>query len=261
MSVTNDRRLPLSCFIIAVNEADRIGPVIESVIGWVDEVVVVDSGSTDGTQDLAAKLGARVIHHDWPGFGPQKRYGEDQCRNDWVLNLDADEVMSEALIREIRTLFEHGTPPHPFYRFRLRLVYPGDTRPRLWADYHNYVRLYDRRAGRFADSLVHDTVQTGGVTPIQLRGDAWHYSYRSFGFLVEKLNSYSDLQAKSIKKQSRMALTLRLPFEFPLAFVKYYLFRRHITGGRKGFAFAMINSFFRFLRIVKLLDAMDATRK
>ncbi len=261
MPASLERRLPLSCFIIAVNEADRIAPVIESVVGWVDEVVVIDSGSTDGTQDLAEKLGARVIHHAWPGFGPQKRYGEDQCRNDWVLNLDADEVMSEELIREIIALFAEGPPAHPFYRFRLRLVYPGDTRPRLWADFHNYVRLYDRRAGRFADSLVHDNVQTGDIKPIQLHCDAWHYSYRSFGFLVEKLNSYSDLQAKSIIKQNRAALLVRLPFEFPLAFVKYYLFRRHITGGRKGFAFAMINSFFRFLRIVKLLDALDARRK
>ena len=108
---------------------------------------------------------------------------------------------------------------------------------------------------------MHDNVQTGDIKPIQLHCDAWHYSYRSFGFLVEKLNSYSDLQAKSIIKQNRAALLVRLPFEFPLAFVKYYLFRRHITGGRKGFAFAMINSFFRFLRIVKLLDALDARRK
>lgn len=261
MPVTRDPRLPLSCFIVAWNEADRIAPVIESVRGWVDEVVVVDSGSTDGTQALAESLGARVIHHDWPGFGPQKRYAEDRCRNDWLLNLDADEVMTGELVGEIIALFADGPPPHPFYRFRLKLVYPGDSRPRLWADYHNYVRLYDRRAGRFADSLVHDTVETRGVRPVQLSGDAWHHSYRSFGFLVEKLNSYSDLQAKSIRKQSRLLLTLRLPFEFPFAFFKYYVLRRHITGGRKGFAFAMINSFFRFLRLVKLLEATGAARR
>ena len=255
MTVKTDQPLPLSCFIVAYNEADRIEPVIRSVIGWVDEVVVIDSGSTDGTQAASEALGARVVHHDWPGFGPQKRYGEDQCRHDWVLNLDADEVMTDALCREIIALFKDGMPPHPFYRFRLKLVYPGDTKPRLWADYHNYIRLYDRRAGRFADSLVHDTVQPGAVKPVQLRGDAWHYSYRSFGFLVEKLNYYSELQAKSIRKESRGLLMLRLPFELPVSFIKYYLFRRHITGGRKGFVFATINSFFRFLRIAKILDA------
>jgi len=255
MTVTRDTPVPLSCFIIAFNEADRIGPVIESVRGWVDEVVVIDSGSTDATRDIATDLGARIVHHDWPGYGPQKRYGEDQCAHDWVLNLDADEVLSDELCREIIALFEGGTPPEPFYRFRIKLVYPGDERPRLWADFHNYVRLYDRRAGRFSESPVHDTVQTGDVKPVQLHGAAWHYSYRSFSYLVDKLNYYGDLQAKSIRKESRLALTLRLPFEFPLAFFKYYFVRRHFTGGRKGFTFAMINSFFRFLRIVKLLEA------
>ncbi len=248
MTVHLDKPIPVSCFIIAFNEADRIAPVIESAAGWVDEVIVIDSGSSDGTQEIAAGLGARVIHHDWPGYGPQKRYGEDQCSHDWLLNLDADEVLSDELCREIIALFAAGPPPKPFYRFRIKLVYPGDAHPRVWADYHNYVRLYDRRSGRFSESPVHDTVQTGAVRPMQLGGDAWHYSYRSFGYLIEKLNSYGDLQAKSIKKQSKLVLLVRLPFEFPLAFVKYYLFRRQITGGRKGFVFAMINSFFRFLR-------------
>ncbi|TCT12432.1 glycosyltransferase involved in cell wall biosynthesis [Tepidamorphus gemmatus] len=255
MTVRLTSPVPVSCFIIAKNEADRIGPVIESVVGWVDEVVVIDSGSTDGTIDIARGLGARVVHNDWPGYGPQKRFGEDQCRNDWVLNLDADEVPTDELCREMIALFDHGRPPAPFYRFRIKLVYPGDTRPRLWADYHNYIRLYDRRAGRFSDSPVHDTVQTSGGRTVQLRGVAYHFSYRSFSYLVEKLNSYGDLQAKTIRKQAPTLLALRLPFEFPVAFTKYYLLRRHFTGGRKGFTFAMINAFFRFLRVVKLLEA------
>ncbi len=254
MPVTLDRKLPLSCFIIAMNEADRISPVIESVIGWVDEVIVVDSGSVDGTQELAASLGARVIHHDWPGFGPQKRFGEDQCRNDWLLNLDADEVPTEELCREIVALFGDGVPPHPFYCFKTEMVYPGDERPRLWADYHDFIRLYDRRAGRFSESPVHDTVQPGSVEPRHLKGTAWHFSYRSFSFLVEKLNYYSDLQSVNIHKPSRRALMMRLPFEFPLSFLKYYILRRHITGGAKGFSFAMINAFARFLRLVKLIE-------
>ncbi len=87
-------RLPLSVFIIARDEADRIARPIESVIGWVDEVIVIDSGSTDETVAVAEQLGARVIRNDWPGYGPQKRFGEDQCRNDWLLNLDADEEVT-----------------------------------------------------------------------------------------------------------------------------------------------------------------------
>lgn len=98
-------RLPLSVFIIAQDEADRIVPTIESVIEWVDEVIVIDSGSKDGTVDKAAAAGARVIYNPWPGYGAQKRFGEDHCRNSWVLNIDADERVTPELAKEIQALF------------------------------------------------------------------------------------------------------------------------------------------------------------
>jgi glycosyltransferase involved in cell wall biosynthesis len=255
MPVARDPKLPLSCFIIARNEADRIAAVIERVAGWVDEVVVVDSGSDDGTQEIATRLGARVIHNDWPGYGPQKRFAEDQCRNDWLLNLDADEVPSKELCREIIALFGDGVPDHPFYRFRVRIVYPGDTEPRRWAPNNNCLRLYDRRAGRFDASTVHDTVRTNGIRPGQLRGEVAHFSYRSFSYLVEKLNFYGDLQAASLESPPRAVLLIRLPVEMPWCFLKYYLLRRHFTGGVKGFIFASVNAFFRFLKLAKMLEA------
>lgn len=253
-------RVPVSCFLIARDEADGIAAVIDSVAGWVDEVVVVDSGSRDGTAGIAAGRGARVVHRDWSGYGPQKRLAEDACRNDWLLNLDADEVPSAALCREIADLFTDGPPAHPFFRFRVRIVYPGDDAPRRWAPHNNVVRLYDRRRGRFADSPVHDRVQTGGVRPLQLKGEAAHFSYRSFAYLVDKLNAYSDLQAETDRERPRVLLLLRLPFEFPLSFLKYYLLRRHVTGGVNGFCFSVVNAFFRFLRLAKQLDTWPTRR-
>ena len=92
------RRLPISCFIIAKNEADRIVRTINSLKGWVNEVVVVDSGSSDDTMAVARRAGARAISNPWPGFGEQKRFAEDQCTNDWLLNVDADEVAPRALL-------------------------------------------------------------------------------------------------------------------------------------------------------------------
>ncbi|WP_298333112.1 glycosyltransferase family 2 protein, partial [Asticcacaulis sp.] len=144
--------LPLSVFIIALNEADRIGPVILAVRDWVDEVLVVDSGSSDGTQDLARSLGATVIHNDWPGYGPQKRFAEEQCRHDWLLNLDADEVPVPELEDAVRALFAGGgTPAQQGYRIRTVMALPHQKRPHRFAPRHNYIRLYDRRHGRFAD--------------------------------------------------------------------------------------------------------------
>ena len=111
-------RLPLSCFIIAKNEADRIVRTIRAVKDWAGEIVVIDSGSTDGTQALAEAEGARVIFNAWPGFGQQKRFGETQCRNEWLINLDADEVVSPKLAAEIQALFGRGEPALAVYALR-----------------------------------------------------------------------------------------------------------------------------------------------
>src|SRR5215212_11290934 len=100
--------LPLSIFIIAKNEADRLPETLRAVRDLTDDLVLVDSGSTDGTQEVAAEIGVRVVYNPWPGYGLQKRFGEDQCRHEWLLNLDADEVVSPELLAEIRALFVHG---------------------------------------------------------------------------------------------------------------------------------------------------------
>ncbi|MDN3718133.1 glycosyltransferase family 2 protein [Roseibium salinum] len=153
-------RLPLSAFIIARNEADRIARPIESVRGWVDEVVVIDSGSTDGTIAVAERLGAKVVHNEWAGYGPQKRFGEDQCRNDWLLNLDADEEVTPELAAEIRAKFADGSYREADgWRIMIRDMYAHENAPAPWAYGYHQIRLYDRRQGRFSDSIVHDTVR------------------------------------------------------------------------------------------------------
>src|SRR5438132_13638376 len=99
------QRLPISAFIIAKNEADRIARAILSVRDWVDEVIVIDSGSTDNTVALSESLGARCMFNAWSGFGPQKVFGETQCRNKWLLNLDADAELTPACAAELKALF------------------------------------------------------------------------------------------------------------------------------------------------------------
>src|SRR5262245_51055575 len=118
--------LPLSVFIITLNEADRVGRAIASVKDWAAEVIVIDSGSTDGTQELCRTLGAKVIHHDWPGYGEQKRFGEEQCHESWLLNIDADEIIPEALAAEIKALFANGEPPCAAYSIDMRDMLPGE---------------------------------------------------------------------------------------------------------------------------------------
>jgi glycosyltransferase involved in cell wall biosynthesis len=245
--------VPLSCCIITQDEGDRIERCILAAQGIVDEIVVVDSGSTDDTVSKAKSLGAKVFFHAWDGYGPQKRFAEDCATHDWILNLDADEVITEELAREIAAVMRSSDARLPAYRFRQVTVYPGHERPRLWADFHNFVRLYDRRRVRFRDSRVHDTVDTGDYPVGQLDGVAWHYSWRTLDHVRSKLEKYTDLQAKELKKP-RWLILLRLPFEYPILFFRYFVLRRNFTGGWFGLRVAHEIAKARTRRLIKILN-------
>jgi glycosyltransferase involved in cell wall biosynthesis len=249
--------MPVTCTIIAKDEGDRIERCILAVRDLVDEVVVVDSGSRDDTVAKAKALGAKIFQRAWTGFGPQKRFAEDCASHDWILNLDADEIVTPELAREIAKLMRSGEPPLPAYRFRQVTVYPGREKPRLWADFHNYVRLYDRRRVRFKDSSVHDTVETGGHQVGQLEGIALHFSWRTLDHVRAKLERYTDLQAKELSKP-RAVILARLPFEYPFLFFRYYVLRRNFTGGIFGLQIAHEISKARFRRLLKILRARSA---
>ncbi|MBD8892227.1 glycosyltransferase family 2 protein [Roseibium litorale] len=250
-------RLPLSVFIIAKNEADRIGRSIQSVIGWADEVIVIDSGSTDGTPETAKALGAKVIHNSWPGYGPQKRFGEDQCRNDWLLNIDADEEVTPELAGEIRQLIETGRHKAAGgWRIMIRDIYAHECTPAPWAYGYHQIRLYDRRQGRFSDSTVHDTVRPNEGTQLNnLSGIIAHRSIRSLEFQVGKYNRYSDMQVADMQMRSRKLPRWRLLTEFPGAFLKAYLVRRYWRYGWWGLILSVNYGHARFLRVAKAYEA------
>ncbi|GJD89554.1 hypothetical protein BHAOGJBA_3082 [Methylobacterium hispanicum] len=244
--------LPLSVFIIAQNEADRIGAVIRAVADLTDDLVVVDSGSTDGTQALAESLGARVIHNPWPGYGPQKRFAEAQCRHPWLLNLDADEVVPPALAAEIRALFAAGEPARPAWRLAIAEIFPGESRPHRWAYTLTPVRLYRLDAGRYAPSPVHDRVELRpGIEPGLLRARVHHFSVRSLGDQLIKLNRYSDQQADDLEARGVTIPVWRVFVELPGNFLKAYLGRRHFARGTYGFLTAMNYAISRHLRVAK----------
>ncbi|WP_210191659.1 MULTISPECIES: glycosyltransferase family 2 protein [Rhodomicrobium] len=251
--------LPISAFIITKNEEARLARSLAALRPWVDEIVVVDSGSTDRTVDIARSMGARVLHRDWSGYGGQKRFAEQQCRNDWVLNVDADEVVTPELADEIRALFRGRTVPEPgAYRLRILTVYPGDEKPRPFAKDYNIVRLYHRSAGSYRDHPVFDRVVLNHTVPKQLRGPVFHHSYLSFAHIIEKNNQFSSFRSRHSKSRATSYLVPRLGIEFPLNFLKYYIFRRHLTGGWKGYYFSLCHAFMRTSRVAKMLEAGNA---
>jgi glycosyltransferase involved in cell wall biosynthesis len=243
---------PLSIFIIARDEADRIARTIEAVRALSDDIVLVDSGSTDGTQIIAERLGARVVFNPWPGYGPQKRFAEELCRHDWLLNLDADEVVPPELAAEITELFAGAGPGADAYKLRIAEIFPGERAPHRFAYALAPVRLYRRDKGRYSPSPVHDRVDLAtGARIGRLKGTVHHHSVRSLGEQMGKLNSYSDAQADDLDKRGASLTALRLVVEFPANFIKAYIGRRHALRGTYGFMTAMNYAFYRYLRVAK----------
>jgi len=246
------QKLPISVFIIAVDEGDRIARSINSVCEWVDEVVVIDSGSVDDTVKVSEAAGARVIYNAWAGYGQQKRFGEDECHNNWLINLDADEVISSALAQEIRNIFSTGAPEHKGYHINIMEILPGETRPSFFAHRVNAIRLYDKRFGRFHDSTVHDTVRMASGTIGQCVNIIEHYSSRGITHSIAKINRYSTMQADTMLKRGGMhLLCLRLLIEFPMGFLKAYILRGYCLKGTYGYINSVNYGFSRFVRIAK----------
>src|SRR5262245_11510598 len=248
--------LPISCFIIAKDEVKRIGRAISSVLNWVDEVVVVvDSRSSDGTQTVAHRLGARVVENPWPGYGAQKRFAEDFCRNHWLLNLDADEAATPELEEEIRAQFA-GEPRPRGYRILIADVLSFEDQLAPWPPGHWQIRLYDRRKGRFSDSPVHDTVRFGkGVELVKLNGKILHWSNPSLSFAISKANRYTDAQVADLRARGRRLARSRLVTEFPVAFLKAYILRRYFLGGLWGWTSALHYAYVRHMRVAKVYEA------
>ena len=252
--------IPISVFIIAQNEADRIPLAIRSVIDWVDEVIVIDSGSSDNTVELSRDLGANVVFNEWQGYGPQKSYGETLCSNDWLLNIDADEEISENLRDEIIDLFQNEQLPCDAYRLPIMPIDSIDSaNPSRSTNKnivrHKPVRLYRKSVCQFKTAVVHDSVIVPSNVKVgKLRGVVHHRSFRSLSHHVEKANFYSTAQAEVLfqsKRKTNFAVMFILPF---LAFWKSYLLRREFLNGIDGVSASHMFAFQRFIRYAKLRE-------
>ena len=247
---------PISAYIRTLNEERMIGDVVRAALQVAQEVIVVDSGSRDQTIALAREAGAHVIEHDWHGNGHQKRVGEDACRHNWLLDLDADEVITAELAEEIRALFASGEPSHKIYRTMLALVPPVGA---PWRDFGLQTRhkLYDRRVVRIPAHEAWDQFEIpAGVSVGRLSAPILHYAFTGAGGFMEKLNRHSGVRAEALPLKSKPYLAARILFGLPFYVAKRYLLDQYFRGGVYGFALALMSGYGRWLRDVKMWERM-----
>jgi glycosyltransferase involved in cell wall biosynthesis len=248
-----DDKLPLTVAVITLNAAAQLAPCLASV-GFADEVLVVDSGSTDATVEIARRHGARVEPREWLGFGRQKQYAVSIARHDWVLCLDADERVSEELARSIREAM--GTQRYRAWRVARRNRFLGRwlAHGEGYPDWTVRLRLFHRAHASWSNDEVHEAVLTTAEVG-RLQGDLLHDSAEDVATYMAKQNRYTSLHARALYDQGVRASYWRL-LGSPLArFVKFYLMRLGFLDGGPGFAHIVIgctNSFQKYLKLMEL---------
>ncbi len=239
----------LSACIVAMDEEHNIAECLDSV-AFCDEIIVVDSHSTDRTREIAREHGARVIERDWPGFGAQKEFAIREAQNDWVLCLDADESVSDELRREIEALRARGFGGKAGWRLPRLSNYLG-----TWVRYGWYpnrqLRLFDRRRGRWGGNPPHERVLLDGPRGA-LRGNLLHHPYRTFAEHLDAIDRYTTTMARGLFASGRRTRPFDLVFHPCIRFLRFYLWKRGFLLGTKGLLLAYLTAHYVRLKYAKL---------
>jgi glycosyltransferase involved in cell wall biosynthesis len=241
----------ISATLITHNEEHNIAEALQS-LSWADEIVVVDSGSTDATLDICRRFTDRIVHRDWTGYVDQKNFAVEQAKNDWIFSLDADERPSAELCAEIHELSEKGFPKSGYLIPRVaffmgRWIRHGDWYP------DNQLRLFDRRQGKWKGGRVHESVKISGK-PGFLSGEIHHFTYRCLSDYLARLETYSSLAALDYQQQGKSATLLKLLGNPIAAFIKAYVLKRGFLDGTPGFAIAVMGAVSVFFKYAKLYE-------
>jgi glycosyltransferase involved in cell wall biosynthesis len=247
-------RAAVSAVLITRNAENVLEACLES-LAFADEIVVVDSASSDATVQIATRRGARVVQKEWLGFGRQKQFAVEQASNDWVLCLDADERVSAELAASIQAAL--AAPVSPVYRMARRNRFLG----RWLAHGEGYPdwspRLFNRLNARWSEDLVHEKVLYA-ATPGTLKGDLMHDSFDSLATYLERQNRYTTLQARQAFERGQTAGTTHLLLSPVVRFIKFYVLRLGFLDGVPGLLHISIGCMNSYLKYAKLIELHKA---
>ena len=242
----------LSVVLITKNAEHPLGRTLEAV-SWADAILIVDSGSTDGTRELAETMGAKVLlQTDWKGYGYQKSYALSKAEGDWILFLDADEVVDPKLADEIQrvTKADGGAAGYSMLRVNYFCGEPlrfGNGRP----DYVD--RLFKKGKGRISDHRVHERVIVEGPVK-RLQGELQHYTTESISHRVRKNDEYATTAAEELYRQGKRASMLQLLFLMPLSIFRDLVLKGGFLDGKNGVIMAVTGAFYSFSKVAKLWE-------
>lgn len=253
----------LSAVIITKNEEKNIASCLQSLQGIADEVIVVDSFSTDKTEEVCKSFDTRFFSRQWEGYARTKNWGNEQANSNWIISLDADEVLSEELRKSILTV-KNSSPEQNnfFYSFHRLTNYCGK-----WIRHGSWypdtkIRLFDRTKARWVGDFVHETLQIDdNIQPTLLHGDCLHYSFHSVAQHIDNINHYSTLAAQEQFSKGKKPSLGKLIFSPWLSFMKMYFFKAGFLDGKYGFIIAVISAMARFVRYSKLYQFWDDAKK
>ncbi len=247
-------KLPISAVLITRDAAASLALCLES-LDFVDQILIVDSGSQDATLEIAHRFGAEVIEQAWLGFGPQKGFAVGKARHDWVLCLDADERVTPGLRESIESLFP--TPDLKVFRFARCNRFLGRYL-RFGEGYPDWnVRLFHRSHARWSDDVVHEHVLTD-ETVGTLTGDLLHDSAESLNNYLTKQNRYTTLAAEAAIRAGKKANVGRLVFSPLIRFIKFYVVRQGFRDGLPGLVHIAIGCFNSFMKYAKMIERQKA---
>ncbi len=257
----------VSLVIVAQDEERTIGRVIEAAKPIVDEVIVIDSGSTDSTIAIARELGAHVQHQDWLGFAGQKNFAIDLAKSDWILSLDADEILTSELVGEIQALLASADLAN-FDGYKIpRILYIGDTAITHGGFYPDaQLRLFKRGAGKFGQRLVHEAIKMTGPVGM-LKHPMQHYAYKTVEDFAAAMDKYARLSAQEFFNRGNYQWRASVVNQYlngGWTFFSRYLLRGGILDGGLGFQLASIYSDYvrkKSLYLRELVEASESKEK
>jgi glycosyltransferase involved in cell wall biosynthesis len=255
--------MKISAAIITFNEENNIRAACESV-GWADEILVVDSESTDATRDIAAACGARVITRPWPGFSAQKQFATDSAMYDWVFSLDADERVSDQLMSSIDSL--RTSEPESLadgYRIARRAFYMDRwIKGGGWYPNHQ-LRLFNRQRGRWRQRLIHESFALNDHARVEtLPGDLLHYTVHDAAEHHRMIGErYAPLGARQMFNEGKRTSPMRIAFAGPLAFTRSFVLKGGFRDGLAGLTIANFAAYHDFLKHSLLWELQRSNRE